>query len=145
MNGAVGSGFRFSAFGVSGFEPLAEVAAVPLGQRPLAEPILERLDGGDLDGQMVHRFAHRHGGAPDGGRGGEVGEGRHGNGAGGGHGFAFCLVTQAEEEVRDGDIHWADFVASTAQRGCLGQVCEFGEAAAEKDRGKNCTDGAAVG
>lgn len=38
------------------FVPLAEVAALGLGQRALAEPVLERLDRSNLDGKVVHRL-----------------------------------------------------------------------------------------
>ena len=49
-------------------EPLAEVAAVGIGQGALAEPVLEWLDRGDLNGQVIHRLGHRHRRAPERGR-----------------------------------------------------------------------------
>src|SRR6478735_8087381 len=52
-------------------EPLPEISAVGFGEGALAEPVLERLDRGDLDGEVVHRFGHGHRGAPERGRGGE--------------------------------------------------------------------------
>ena len=86
----------YDAAVTAGLEPLAEISAMAFRQGSLAEPILQGLDRSHLDGQVIHRLAHGHGGAPEGGRGGEVGEGRHRDGSGGGDGFAFGLVAEAE-------------------------------------------------
>lgn len=47
--------------------PFAEIATFPIGQGALIEPFLQWLEWRHVDGQMVHRFTHGHGGAPNGG------------------------------------------------------------------------------
>ena len=98
-----------------------------------------------MDGEMVHRFAHVHGGAPDGRRGCQGRKGAHGQGSGGIDFFLLGFVAQAQEQIGNRDINGADFVAGTAEGGCLGEIGEFGDAVAKKDRRKHGTNGATVG
>lgn len=82
----------------------------------MVEPLLQGLEWGHVDGQVVHRLAHVHGGAPDFGGCREGGEGTHGDGSRGVNFFLFGFVAQAEQEIGDGDIDGADFVAGSAER-----------------------------
>ena len=114
------------------------------GQGALPEPVLEGLDGGDLDGQMIHRLGHGHRGAPQRGRSSQGSEGRHWDRSLRGDFLALRLVAEAEQEIGDRNVHRADFVASTAERGGFRKVGEFRETFPEKDGREHRTNRAAV-
>jgi len=130
---------------VSFGEPLTEGVAAEFGQGAGFGPVAQGAHGDGFDGEVVGERGHFDGGAPEEGSGGEDGEAAEGRGAGRENVGAFGFVAQAHEKIGEGDGHRADAVAGTAERAGFGELCVFGEALGEEERGEDGADRPSVG
>ncbi len=128
------------------FKPLAELAALKLGELAGALPGLGRGVGDHFGGDVIHRMSHRECGLPH----GWLRAKRRPEAEVGGafhrflRAFAFGFVAQAEEQIGDGDIDGADFVARPAEAGSFRQVGQFRETVAGEQRAEHGADGAGI-
>lgn len=123
------------------FEPLAELASSERREATLCCP---RLHGGhwnQLERDVVHGLAGSHRRFPHGGRAAEDGPACHGWRAGACFfdTLFFGLVAVSQQEFREWNVDWADFVAGSAKAGGFREVGVVGVVFTSEKRAEHCS------